>query len=407
MRCLRYVVHALPEDPVEHLFKSNSGVPSSEVLAEIIVCVKEVNKAAREEAFKLLITLSERSADYYQDSSHFLQLVVAGLAGTSPHMISATVQALTRIVHHMRNDLSPEFVESLYQTILILFTTRNREIVKSCLGFVKTTCTVLTEDKLRANMKSTINNIFLWIDESKNRFRLKIKLILQKFIARLGYEDIQMLVPQEHHKLLASVKRDMVRNNKDKPSKGKSTIAEDGDADEAIDSDSDDEMGSDDEFIDQFRGELDDEDMNDEDDIVDLLDPNASKRNKKHKSNEADIEFKKDKQGRFVIEEEGDNEDEKAPTKSIHDLAREQGGVIGLTRGKRSRVVDIDDESDLHESTGAQPPLKRRKMETQKYSGKEYKSSKASGDVNVSGRYEPFAYLSMDPQLLNKRYVIL
>merc|ERR1712224_1158119 len=194
------------------------------------------------------------------------------------------VMALTRIVHHLRDQLSPEFTESLYQTVLILFITRNREIVKSCLGFIKTTCTILTDDRLRANMKQTIDNIFLWIDESKNRFRLKIKLILQKFIIKLGYEEIQRLVPQEHHKLLASVRKDIQRKIKDK-GKGKSTSSNNKDDEELedIDSDSDLEMESDDEFIEQFRVELDEEDSNDEDNVVDLLDPNASKRTKNTK----------------------------------------------------------------------------------------------------------------------------
>ena len=68
LRCLRYVVHALPGDPMQQLFQNNATISSSEVLAEIIVCVKELNKAAREEAFKLLTTISERCAIHYEDS---------------------------------------------------------------------------------------------------------------------------------------------------------------------------------------------------------------------------------------------------------------------------------------------------------------------------------------------------
>lgn len=389
---------------MQQLFQNNATISSSEVLAEIIVCVKELNKAAREEAFKLLTTISERCAIHYEDSSHFIQLVCAGLAGTTPHMISATVMALTRIVHHLRDQLSPEFTESLYQTVLILFTTRNREIVKSCLGFIKTTCTILTDDRLRANMKQTIDNIFLWIDESKNRFRLKIKLILQKFIIKLGYEEIQRLVPQEHHKLLASVRKDIQRKIKDK-GKGKSTSSNNKDDEELedIDSDSDLEMESDDEFIEQFRVELDEEDSDDEDNVVDLLDPNASKRTKntKQKTTKEDDILKRDKKGRLVIEEEGKgDEEDKPPTKSIHDLAREKGGVIGFTKGKRARVADIDEDDE----NSNEPPRKRQKVDTtQKYSGKEYRASKSAGDVKVTGKYEPFAYLPMNPQLLNKR----
>ena len=407
MRCLRYVVHALPDDPVEQLFSTQSSIPSSEVLAEIIVCVKELNKAAREEAFQLLITLSERSAEYHQNFSHFLQLVVAGLAGTSSHMISATVLALTRLVHHMRDLLEPEFVESLYQTILILFTTKNREIVKSCLGFVKTCCTILTDERLEANMKASIDNIFLWVEDSKNRFRSKIKLILQKFISRVGYETIQHLVPVEHHKLLASVRRDMIRNKEktDGRKEGGKSKQETPDEDHDM-SDSDEDMDSDDEFIDQFRTEPGEE--QDDDDIVDLLDPSSSKKgNKKKMVQEDDVTFKKDKKGRLVIEEEKEEEEERMAPKSVHQMVLEKGGSLAPTKGKRSRLVDLDEDDERDESTGARPPKKRQKTsQPDKYTGKEYKSKKAAGDVQVSGRHEPFAYLSMNPQLLNKRFVL-
>jgi len=398
LRCLRYLVHALPEDPVEQLFSTKSAIPSSMVLAEIIVCVKELNKAAREEAFQLLITLSERSAYYHDDPTHFLNLVIAGLAGTTPHMISATVLALTRLAHEMRDSLPPEFTQSLYQTILILFTTKNREIIKSCLGFVKTSCTILTLDQLRDNMKATVDSIFLWISDSKNRFRLKIKLILQKFIARIGYEQMQRFVPQEHHKLLASVRRDMIRN-KDKAGKEKKET-NDEQADEEMSDDSDEDMAdSDDEFIDQFRTDNDGDE--DDEEVVDLLDPNSLKftKNKKFAQDNAG-EFKKDKQGRLVIEEEP--EEEQAVPKSVYQMVNEKGGSLGPSKGKRSRLVELDEDE---EQSGSNPPKKRQRVgdAKDKYSGKEYKSKKATGDVQVSGRYEPFAYVPMNPQLLNKR----
>ena len=103
LRCLRYVAHALEGDPVTQLFAADGSIPASEVLAEVIVCVKEANKLAREEAFQLLILLNQRSAlAHPEDPSHFFQLVIAGLAGNSPTMISATVMALTRLAHQSK-----------------------------------------------------------------------------------------------------------------------------------------------------------------------------------------------------------------------------------------------------------------------------------------------------------------
>ena len=37
------------------------------------------------------------------------------------------------------------------------------------------------------------------------------------------------------------------------------------------------------------------------------------------------------------------------------------------------------------------------------YSGDSYKSQKGQGDVLKKGKYEPFAYIKLNPKMLNKR----
>lgn len=39
-----------------------------------------------------------------------------------------------------------------------------------------------------------------------------------------------------------------------------------------------------------------------------------------------------------------------------------------------------------------------------KYSGSAYQSNKGKGDVLKAGKYEPFAYIQLNPKMLNKRY---
>jgi ribosomal RNA-processing protein 12 len=38
-----------------------------------------------------------------------------------------------------------------------------------------------------------------------------------------------------------------------------------------------------------------------------------------------------------------------------------------------------------------------------KYSGSAYKSGKGQGDTLKAGKYEPFAYIQLNPKMLNKR----
>ena len=47
---------------------------------------------------------------------------------------------------------------------------------------------------------------------------------------------------------------------------------------------------------------------------------------------------------------------------------------------------------------------KKRKVESRAHTGAEYKAKKAKGDLKVSGKMDPFAFVAMDGKLLNRRY---
>ncbi|KAI9745378.1 MAG: hypothetical protein M4579_007650, partial [Chaenotheca gracillima] len=67
----------------------------------------------------------------------YFTMVSAGLAGSTPHMVSASITALTRILYHFRESLPEALVTDLVETMDIFLTSKNREIVQSVLGFVK------------------------------------------------------------------------------------------------------------------------------------------------------------------------------------------------------------------------------------------------------------------------------
>jgi ribosomal RNA-processing protein 12 len=179
----------------------------------------------------------------------------------------------------------------------------------------------------------------------------------------------------------------------------------------ADDSDEDlDDWGSDEEFIEKFR-EANPQDDSDEE-IVDLLDPHASKllmRNKKKKRTDDDAPLKSDEHGRLIVEDDRDENPKKKAISHKSDHADDvlPGKMLGKRAGKRSKLREEDDDDDDEKPVKKQLAPKRRKLDSgaSKYSGKEYQSRKGSGDVKVAGRHDPFAYVPMNPQNLNKRYV--
>jgi hypothetical protein len=63
-------------------------------------------------------------------------MVLGGVVGTSPHMISATVMALARLLHEFPTELGGS-APQLLPAVLMLLRSKSREVIKSVLGFVK------------------------------------------------------------------------------------------------------------------------------------------------------------------------------------------------------------------------------------------------------------------------------
>jgi ribosomal RNA-processing protein 12 len=76
----------------------------SSIIAEVLLCTKEVNERARSAAFALIVGIGDAILGHQAAGAKVITLdafattVAAGLAGTTPHMIGATVLALARII---------------------------------------------------------------------------------------------------------------------------------------------------------------------------------------------------------------------------------------------------------------------------------------------------------------------
>jgi ribosomal RNA-processing protein 12 len=96
-------------------------IPS--VLSEVVISTKEVNGGARTAAFDILVSMGEtmkrggtvvnsKVAHMPSDAPNvaatldeYITMISAGLAGNTPHMISASVTALTRILFQFKGSL--------------------------------------------------------------------------------------------------------------------------------------------------------------------------------------------------------------------------------------------------------------------------------------------------------------
>lgn len=329
-------------------------IPS--ILAEVVISCKEVNERARTSAFDLLILMGEKiisaSGSKIENSKiaqmpddapavtasleEYFTMVSAGLAGSSPHMVSASITALTRILYHFRESLSPETLADLVQTMDLFLTSNNREVVRSVLGFIKVCVISLPVTLMQPRLQTLIPNLMVWSHEHKAHFKAKVKHILERMIRRFGVDIVNKFCPEEDRKLIANIRKMKERNKRHKDAAkagGQEDSDVEGDApkakrkgrfeseyDEAVygsDDESDGSDVSDDEVLGKSKSRRKDKGgktyiVEDEDDPLDLLDRKvlaniSTTKPLKLKTSGGETKAKVDLNGKLLL---GDSDDD-------------------------------------------------------------------------------------------------
>ncbi|KAF2460205.1 NUC173 domain-containing protein [Lineolata rhizophorae] len=208
------------------------------VLSEVVIAAKEVNEKARSNAFDLLILMGERMrgggiinnsrVSYMpQDEpsrpaslEEYFTMVSSGLAATTPHMVSATITTLSRILYQFHDQLPQTVIVDLVQTVDLFLTSPNREIVRSVLGFVKVCVVSLPADIVKPRLETLIPNLTEWSHEHKSRFRSKVKHILERMIRRFGVDVVERHCPPADRKIITNIRKSRDRKKRRKDAAG-------------------------------------------------------------------------------------------------------------------------------------------------------------------------------------------
>ncbi|KAF2210958.1 hypothetical protein CERZMDRAFT_44286 [Cercospora zeae-maydis SCOH1-5] len=427
-------------------------IPS--IVSEVVISCKEVNEKARTAAFDLLVLMAEKMAEggtvdnakvphmapdaptVPASLEEYFTMVSAGLAGSTPHMISASITALTRLLFEFHGRLPESTVADLVQTMDLFLTSNNREIVRSVLGFVKVCIISLPSTLVLPRLETLVPNLIVWSHEHKQHFKAKVKHIFERMIRRFGVEVVEQHTPEADRKLIANIRKTRDRRKK------KRDAGEDDDAtapgaqrrgkfeseyDEAIygsGSESDSDI-SDDEVLGRAvaKGQKAKQGGNqyiveDEDEPLDLLDRKAlahvsSTRPSKQRAapDSKKTKAKTDLDGKLVFNEESDLEVEEFDDDGMIDGAEPgdgtlEGGINAYvealksknapTRGQKGKLkfknVRDDDEMDIDEDDAmaakkkldAKSPRGKQQPQRRGLGGEKAKSFSAGGKVQKS-----------------------
>jgi ribosomal RNA-processing protein 12 len=288
------------------------------ILGEVVLACKDSNEKARTAGFDLLIALTKKITDpsnppgtvirnrlvsHMSDDSpdapanleEVFTMVSAGLAGVAPHMVAASIIALSRLFFEYHEQLSDKTKDELVDTVSMFLQSNNREIVRAVLGFVKVMVVVLTAQMLEPRMPNIVPGLMLYSKENKGRLRAKVKGILDRCLRKFSAAQIESWVAGDDRKMIVNIRKR--RDRAKRKNKGETDDADEEDTtarkydnefDEAV-------YGSDDDASETWGSDDDDEMMSgvslkqpaarrqnqyirqedDDDEPLDLLDPRS------------------------------------------------------------------------------------------------------------------------------------
>ncbi|WVQ96562.1 hypothetical protein IAU59_003667 [Kwoniella sp. CBS 9459] len=235
LQLLAALVESLPKDSLHVI---------PELLSEAVLGTKEVNERARDAGFDLLVVMGRKMASGGQvqieggegeddeemvhggvvqaNAEEYLTMVAAGLTGTTPHMISASINALSRLLFEFKDDISESTTSELVSTLNVFLTSKNREIVKSALGFAKVSIVSLPLSILSPHLPQIVPALLGWVHDHKNHFKSKTVHIFERLIRRFGFDEVYRHAHElpEERKVLQGIRKRKERAKKKKAAKG-------------------------------------------------------------------------------------------------------------------------------------------------------------------------------------------
>jgi hypothetical protein len=437
LRCIKFVVDGFDSNNRAQM----DTIPN--IVGEVLLSLKDANGKTRESAYQLLLS----TAKVQNDITKYCQIIVGALAARTPHMRSAAVMALSRLVfEYARVDFTMQnILPNLLQTVILLFDETAREVIKSVIGFVRVSVAALNKDQLEPLLPELVGGMMKY-NRGKGRFRSKIKIILKKLVRTYGYETITPLVPANDTRLLNHMRKLAERAARRKAENRQDGATVIGDFDNMMDSDEDDSdngrtlmtgvtgftkltvgsrkttktiasaksmaksVNTTSKSMASVKSTMSsgpriDTSGEKDGDILDMLDPKVT-RNVKLNNDDDDDEFSDDddvmefdNSGKLIIAG-----DDKTNVANVVDDADDAENDDIYRGKKRQRISKYENAVASREESHVRKNQQKMKQNRTQALGAAYKSKKAGGDVKKKDqKYEPYAYVPLDSKKFAKK----
>lgn len=370
---------------------SEKGEFLQKFLAEIVLGLKENKAKCRKIAGNLLkcVSFDMRTQGILKE---FLNLLCAGLAGVSFAMKAASFLAFARVFEEFLNEIDEDFVEETVKLASLLVSEGNKEVFQAFCAIVK----VLLRKaggKLWEKVISVVLETILRENEGiREHLRASVNHLLRKMIKTLGKETVQRNLPAGKENIVRMVLKSQKHEKKREKSlrnKRRKLRREREKEEKLREVDNEKENMMSEEIAQKNQRKLREIEENPNDLLL------------KYDANTEKFHFVEHPLAK--IKEKAREEEKKA---QIFDLHVKSGKIVVTSEETGKKRKRVEENEEKNEVFGKKEMKLREKMgHLVKESGETFRNKelKAQGDLLIPGKPNPYAFIQLNPQVLNKR----
>ncbi|KAK4371480.1 hypothetical protein RND71_010955 [Anisodus tanguticus] len=178
------------------------------ILNEIILALKASTEEGRKTAYDALIGVcsslrDSSSAKSNESYKKFVDMIIAYLSGASPHIKNGAVSALSVLVFSDANICLA--VPDLVPSVLTLLQSKDVEVTKAVLGFVKVFVSSIQAKDLHNLLSDIVNGVLPWSSVSRHNFRSKVIVVMEILMRKCGVAAVKSVAAEKHKNFLKTV----------------------------------------------------------------------------------------------------------------------------------------------------------------------------------------------------------
>eukprot|EP01024_Parvocaulis_polyphysoides_P035818 TRINITY_DN31858_c0_g1_i1.p1 TRINITY_DN31858_c0_g1~~TRINITY_DN31858_c0_g1_i1.p1 ORF type:complete len:320 (-),score=78.70 TRINITY_DN31858_c0_g1_i1:96-1055(-) len=140
-------------------------------------------------------------------------VVMAALGGKTHNTMSASLMCMARLLYEFMPQLSvvlPKLVPAVSELLKI----KSTELVTAILGFMKVVVMRAPQEILEDLLPDILNGILSYAEESKHKFKLHVRLIVQRLSKRYGYDMVEKNIPEKDRRLVSHIRQQQNRKTR-------------------------------------------------------------------------------------------------------------------------------------------------------------------------------------------------